>query len=199
MSTIVSPQPPSGKTPQIMTVAEYHHLIDTGVLTEDDKVELLEGRIVPKMPRNPPHDTSLDITNEKIKEVLPHGFRLRVQSAITLADSEPEPDLVVAKGSPRTFSTRHPNPFDIRTLIEVSDSTLVIDRRDKGRIYARANIGCYWIINLVDRQIEVYTDPDPHAATPHYRQRQDYVVGQSVPLILDGQIVVQLPVQDLLP
>lgn len=151
------------------------------------------------MPRNPPHEGNVDVAQEVIHDVLPGGWRLRVQSAITLADSEPEPGLAIAKGDRRTFLARHPGPADIGMLAEVSDSTLLTDRRDKARIYARAGIGCYWIFNLVDRQIEVHTNPDSQANPPCYRQRQGYTVGQTVPLVLNGQTVALLPVGDLLP
>jgi hypothetical protein len=84
-------------------------------------------------------------------------------------------------------------------LIEVSDSTLAGDRADKGRIYARANIPIYWIVNLVDRLIEIYTSPSGPIADPTYAQRQDYRPGDSVPLILDGITVTTIAVSDLLP
>ena len=84
-------------------------------------------------------------------------------------------------------------------LIDVSETSLHRDRTEKLRIYARANIGCYWIINLVDRQIEVYTDPTGPDADPRYLQKQDYSINDSVPLVLDGQQITTIPVRDLLP
>jgi Uma2 family endonuclease len=122
-----------------------------------------------------------------------------VQCAITLGDSEPEPDGAVVRGDARTYLTRYPGPGDVGLVIEVADSTLAADRIDKGRIYARAGIVCYWIVNLVDRQIEVYTSPSGPTAAPAFAQQADYHVGDAVPLVLDGTTVVSIPVQDLLP
>src|SRR5438552_1580477 len=157
---------------QRFTVDEYHRMIDGGILTEEDRVELLEGWIVAKMPQTPMHNSVLDRSYEILRNVLPVGWRVRVQSAITTPDSEPEPDLAVVEGPANRYRTRHPGPADIAALVEVSDSTLTHDRGPKGQLYARANIGVYWIINLVDMQVEVYTDPTGPDASPRYRQRQ---------------------------
>jgi Uma2 family endonuclease len=181
------------------TVAEYHQLIQIGVFAHDEQFELLEGWIVPKMSRNPPHDVALDKAQEVIRHNLPAGWRLRVQSAITTGDSEPEPDLAAVLGPAERYLDHHPGPTEIGTLIEVAESSLAQDRVEKGRIYARAKIPVYWIINLVDRRIEVYTDPTGPDRMPCYRQRQDYGANQSVPLCIEGRVVAQLPVQELLP
>src|SRR5689334_16606792 len=77
------------------TVDEYHTMIRAGVFAHDERFELLEGWIVPKMSRNPPHDASMDQTHEEVRSRLPNGWRIRVQSAITTSDSEPEPDLAI--------------------------------------------------------------------------------------------------------
>jgi Uma2 family endonuclease len=180
------------------SVDEYHRLIQIGLLTEDDPVELLEGWIVPKMPRHTPHDVSIDMAQDALRPRLPAGWRLRVQSAITTLDSEPEPDFAIVPGPPGRYLAHHPLPNEIATLIEVSESTLERDRQDKGRLYARAAIGIYWIVNLIDRQVEVYTDPTGPDPDPRYRQRQDYAFDQSVPLWIDGREVAQVPVRELM-
>jgi Uma2 family endonuclease len=84
-------------------------------------------------------------------------------------------------------------------LAEVSDSSLDRDRNDKGRIYARARIPIYWIINLFDRQVEVYTDPSGPTAAPAYAKRQIFKVGDAVPVMLDGALVGSIPVAELMP
>jgi hypothetical protein len=181
------------------TVDEYHQLIQAGILTEDDPVELLEGWIVPKMPRGPAHDTAIELTNEALRSRLPTGWRVRVQSAITTIDSEPEPDLAIVRGSIRNNLGRHPGPEDIGVAIEVVDASLGRDRKDKGRLFARAGIVCYWIVNLTDRLVEVYTDPSGADANAGYRQRRDYGIDDAVPLVLDGQERAQIPVAEMLP
>ena len=181
------------------SVAEYHRLIELGMLTEDDNIELLEGYLVHKMSRNPPHDAAIQKGMKRWLRVLPAGWDLRVQSAITLTESEPEPDFTIVRGDENDYLARDPTAADIGLVVEVSDSTLPGDRDDKGRIYARAGIPCYWIVNLVDGQIEVYTSPSGPVADPKFAQRVDHRPGDSVPLILGGTTVVQVAVQDLLP
>ena len=181
------------------TVAEYHQMIQTGLLTEDDNVELLEGWIVPKSPRSPAHDGTMGVAEEVIREQFPPGWRIRVKSAITLADSEPEPDLAIVQGPPSRYMDHHPGSSEIAFLVEVADSSLLRDRNDKVRIYARAGIAIYWIINLVNAQIEVYTLPSGPVENATYGQRQDYRPGDVIPLILNGQEVGRIAAQDLLP
>ena len=179
------------------TVDEYHSMIQTGILTENDRVELLEGWVLPKVPGNPRHDSALDQSQETLRNVLPPGWRLRVQSAITTPDSEPEPDIAVVQGPANRYRTRHPEPLDIGMLAEVSDSTLANDRGLKAQLYARAGIAVYWIINLVDNQVEVYTDPTGPDPSPHYRQRRDYRAGDTIALTVGG-VPLAVTVADLL-
>ena len=181
------------------TVDEYHRMIQTGILREGEPYELLEGWIVPKMTRNPPHDLALGLADDEIGSRLAAGWFRRVQSAVTTPDSEPEPDLAVVRGSRRDYADHHPGPRDMGLVIEVADATLQHDRVVKGRLYARGGVPTYWIINIPDRQVEVYTDPTGPDPAAHYRQRQDYRIGDSVPLILDGNQIGQIPVQNLLP
>jgi hypothetical protein len=202
MSTLMQPatafQPPSLPVRRF-TVDEYHRLIQIGMLTEDDPVELLEGLIVPKMPRNPPHDGTIQISSAVLRQFLPPDWEVRVQCAITLLDSEPEPDLAVVPGPPARFLQLHPGPLDIALLMEIADSSLLRDRLEKGRLYARAGIAIYWIVNLSDRWIEVYTDPSGPGANPTYHQRQDFPLGTQVPLVLGGQQTALIPVSSILP
>lgn len=181
------------------TVDQYHRLIEDGHLTEDDDLELIEGYLVHKMARNAPHDIAIELADEQVRTRLPLGWRIRIQSAVTLPDSEPEPDIAIVRGAARSRSQRHPSSSDVGQLIEVSASTLDGDRADKCRIYARANIAIYWIINLVDRQIEVYSQPTGPTPAPAYANRQDYRSGDSVPLVLDGVTVGAIAVDDVMP
>ena len=103
------------------------------------------------------------------------------------------------RGPAQRYLTGHPGPGDVAIVIEVSDSTLSTDRNFKGRIYARAAIGEYWVINLVDRQVEVYTDPTGDVPDPQYRQRRDYGPAEELPFVLAGQELARFRVSDLLP
>lgn len=180
------------------SVATYQHLTRLGVLTEDDNVELIDGYVVMKMAHSPPHDNTLQRLSRRLFRLAPPGWEVRIQLATTLATSEPEPDALLARGDETTFATRHPGPADIGFVVEVSATSLDFDRLDKGRIYAQAAIRIYWIVNLIDRQVEVYTDPRPADPVPGYAARTDYRPGDSVPLVLDGQAVAHIPVVDLL-
>ncbi len=181
------------------TVDDYHRLIEKGILGENDRVELLEGWIVPKTTHNPPHDGTIQIISEQLRRWIPQKWDFRIQSAVTMADSEPDPDLAIVRDLEREYLTRHPGPPDIGLLIEVAESSLIQDREDKARIYARAGIPTYWIINLVDARIEVFSDPTGPEAQPAYRGRATYRDEEFVPLVLDGTEIARIPAKDLLP
>lgn len=201
MMTQTAALPIQGTTAGIrrFSVDEYHRLIELGILTEDDNLELLDGYLVHKMTCNPPHDAAIQKGVKTWIRRLPAGWDLRVQSAVTLADSEPEPDFAIVRGDESAYISRHPGAADVGLVIEVADSTLAGDRVDKGRIYASAGIVCYWIVNLIQRQIEVYTLPSGVGDSPSYAQRVDYHLGDTVPFVLGGTSLPPVAVQDLLP
>jgi Uma2 family endonuclease len=180
------------------SVAEYHRLTEIGILTEDDNLELIKGYLVHKMARNPLHDGTMHQVFDVLNSNLPAGWDVRIGCAVTLADSVPEPDLAVVREDAAGYMTRHPGPADVGLVVEVSDSTLAGDRADKGRIYARAGIPYYWIINLPDGQVEVYEGPSGPAAVPAYARRQDHRPGDTLPFILDGALIAALTVQGLM-
>lgn len=203
MSVLTKPSAPVPKRAPLpvmrFTVPEYHRMISSRILTEDHDVELLDGYIVPKMPRNPPHEYSLSKAHRLIGSLLRADWYLRNQMAITTFESEPEPDLAAVLAPEDRYEARHPASADIGLLIEVSDSTLARDRQEKLVIYARARIGCYWIVNIPDRQIEVYTLPTGPDTAPGYGQCRTYRPGDSVPVEIAGQPCGTIPVNALLP
>jgi hypothetical protein len=178
------------------TVAEYRHLADIGVLTEDDNVELLEGWIVPKKTKNPPHEFCISRLR-LVADCLSDGWLLRIQCAINTADSEPEPDGAIVRAPEERYLARHPRgPDDIQYVIEIADSTLARDRR-KARLYAADGLPTYVIINLPDHQVEFHTEPAPEDR--RYQAQRVLRPGEALPIILDGQTVAQIPVEKLLP
>lgn len=200
MSVLTMPAPGIPPFPvQRISVDKYHELIERDMYTEDDKVELIEGYIVPKMARGLPHDSTMDCFDLAFEGRLPPGWKMRCQRAVTLIDSEPEPDYAIVRMPARGFESRHPTPKDIGQLTEVSDSSLDQDRGEKKRVYARAGIPVCWIVNLVDNIIEVYTQPSGPTENPDYASRQDFARGDVVPVVLDGVTIASLPVSDLLP
>jgi Uma2 family endonuclease len=181
------------------SVEHYHRMIEAGILDEDDKVELLEGYLVLRPYQTPRHNTVIRVVHKALADMLPAGWDIRILSAVTLPDSEPEPDLAVVRGDERSYFRHHPGPSEIGLLVEVADYPLARDREDKARIYARAGIAIYWIDNLVDRQVEVMTVPSGPSAAPAYGQRQVHTPGADVPVILDGKALGSVLVRDLLP
>jgi Uma2 family endonuclease len=170
-----------------LTVDQYHELIRSGKLTDEDPVELLEGILVFKMPKNAPHATSNSLVRQQIESLLPSGWHYRSQEPITLSDSEPEPDGAVVRGSMLAYSARHPGVEDIALVIEDADTSLQRDRELKQQIYARAGITQYWIANLNERQLEVHLEPVSAGPEPRYRQVSAYLCGSVVPLVIGGQ------------
>lgn len=180
------------------TVEQYHRMIATGVLTENDRVELLEGWIVNKMPQNPVHAGTISIVAAKLSVKLPKGWIIRVQSPITLPDSEPEPDLAVVRGPEGRYLTTHPQPAEICLLVEVADTTLDYDRAAKGRAFAQARIPVYWIVNLMESKVEVYSQRRG-GKTPCYRRQEHFGIEYGVPLVIAGRELAGIPVRHLFP
>jgi Uma2 family endonuclease len=192
-----SPELPPLKTHRF-TVEQYDRLVKIGFLTPDDRLELLEGWIVDKMPQDLPHASVTDLSREALEAILPSDWRIRDQKPIALVDSRPEPDLAVVRGPLRRYLDRHPGPVDIAFLIEVADSTVEEDRERKGRIYARARIAVYWILNIPEGIVEVYTQPRA-GRSPSYRRRQDHTRSDVIPVVIEGQEIARIPVRELLP
>ena len=182
-----------------LTVDQYHELIRSGKLGEDDPVELLEGILVFKIAKNTRHTTATNLARREVEQRLPQGWHYIVQDPITLSDGEPEPDGAVVRGRIEDYAAAHPGPADVELVIEVADTSLARDRGMKLRSYARAGIAAYWIINLIERQVEAYTDPDRTSDEPGYRRREVFAAGAAVPFLVDGALVGEVPAAELLP
>ncbi|MDY6785753.1 MAG: Uma2 family endonuclease [Cyanobacteriota bacterium] len=182
-----------------LSVEQYHAMIEKGILSDDDAVELLEGWLICKMPKNPPHRATTRLVRTALESILPAGWYVDSQEPITLSNSEPEPDVVVVRGDTRQYLDRHPNAEEIALVIEVSDTTLQRDRDLKKRLYARSGIPVYWIVNLIERQIEVYTQPSGELDPPDYTQRQNYAHSTLIPVAIENIKVGKLSVSSLFP
>lgn len=170
-----------------LSVEQYHEMIAAGILTEDDPVELLEGWLVTKMPKKPKHSHTTQTLDDRLREILPKGWIVSIQEPITMADSEPEPDVMVLRGSRDDYAERHPNPDDVALVVEAADATLPRDRTLKLRIYAAARIPVYWIVNLEDGQLEVYTDPAGVGDKAIYQKRDVYGKTDDAPVMIEGR------------
>jgi Uma2 family endonuclease len=175
-----------------MNVDEYERI--SGMLDED-RIELIDGYLVRKMGKKPPHVWAVETLLLAFLALLPIGYFCRKEDPVRFPDlHEPEPDVAVIRGSRADFRGRIPDGKDIALLVEVSETTLGRDQGPKLLAYARAGILHYWIVNLVDGRIEVYTDPSADG----YKTRQDFQADQDVPLVIDGTEVGRIAVNDIL-
>lgn len=152
------------------TREEYDRLVALGVFN-GEPLELIDGQLIVAEPQGSYHAGTIGLVADVIRAVLPAGFVVRVQAPIALDDdSEPEPDVAVVPGTHEDYFIAHPQRPAL--LVEVADSSLRFDRRQKESLYARGGVRDYWIVNLVDRVLEVYRDPSADASAVygwHYR------------------------------
>lgn len=193
---IPAPQPP---TDRHWTRQEYYRLVELGVLSEDDHVELVGGRIVEMAPQNEPHATSISLSARVIETAFGQSCYARQQQPLSLpGDSEPEPDIAVVTGRPRDYLQSHPTSALL--VIEVADTTLYFDRTQKAGLYASAGILDYWLLDVKGRVLEVRRNPlsDPdHPFGFRYGDLKTYLPGDIVtPLAAEGKTI---KVSDLLP
>lgn len=142
---------------------EYDRLIEAGFFEPGDAVELLGGHLIVAEPQGSGHFAAVRAAEEALRVAFGHGWEVRGQGPLALdEESEPEPDLAVVPGSFRDYQTGHPSRPAL--AVEVSESSLALDREHKGSLYARAGLADYWIVNLPERALEVYRDPGPDPA-----------------------------------
>ena len=178
-----------------MSIEKYEQLVGSGVFTKRDKLQLINGRLVAKVTKNPPHAVANDRCRNALSRSLPTGWSIRTENPVRLPPgSEPEPDQCVVRGELTDYVERHPCAADVGLLIEIADASLA-DDRTMARTYAASDVRIYWIVNLVDRQIEVYTSPTADG----YDDMQAYKPGENVPIVLDGVEVGYVAVSDILP
>ncbi len=140
------------------TRREYDRMADAGVFRPDERVQLIEGEIVTMTPQNSPHAAAIGKAQRVLERLFGPNVWVRVQMPLIIdPDSEPEPDLAVVPGAPGDYRDEHPRTAML--VVEVSDSTLPLDREHKRRLYARAGIPEYWIVNLAERCLEIYRNP----------------------------------------
>ena len=162
---------------RLLTCDDYHAMIAAGILDEEDNVELLNGELVFKARKTPLHAGTVTRLNHVLHLLLHSRSIVSVASAITLEPlSEPEPDVAILKLRDDYYFDAHPKPKDTFLLIEVSDTTLEKDRTVKAPLYAEAGIPFYWIVNLPEMQLEVYSQPDKG----QYKLRQIYLLDEKV-------------------
>jgi hypothetical protein len=142
-------------------VEDYYRMAETGVLRPDVRVELLDGEIIDMSPIGPSHGSALKYLLKCFSREDSDRWLLSIQDPIRLDDqSEPQPDLMLTRSSEGYYNVKHPTAEDVFLLVEVSDSTLEFDRSKKIPAYGRAGVPEVWIVNLVERTLEVYREPN---------------------------------------
>ncbi|MGD1895767.1 MAG: Uma2 family endonuclease [Phormidesmis sp.] len=171
MATLLSPSELSlaPSNLKLWTVEDYHRLSELGLLGSSERTELIAGQIIIMTAKGIPHVTALRMVALQIDEFLrDRPFLAITQDPIQLDDlSEPEPDLAIVQGDLLTYASKHPQPDDIRLIVEVADSTLQHDCQVKDKAYARANISEYWVIDLPNQQLHVFQSPTQQGYSSH--------------------------------
>ena len=188
MSTVTQP----------ITVKQYDRMIDAGIIGEHDQVELIEGRLVPKMGGKRPHIQAGKRSFRALSRIMTPGWHLAKEDPIVASDlSKPEPDLSVVRGDVDDYKHRDVTASDLALVVEIAEWSLTDDRTVLSRVYAASGIPTYWIINLIDGQVEVYSDPDQNSGG--YNTHAEYKPGDDVPVIIESLEIARIGVADLLP
>jgi Uma2 family endonuclease len=180
-----------------LTVRQFDQMIQNGTIDDAEDVELIEGLLVTKMGRNRPHVQAGKKGLDAFLRIVPAGWHVAKEDPFVASDwSKPEPDLALVRGRVVDYSERDVTAGDIGLIVEIADSSLAEDRDVMGRLYASSGIPVFWIVNLVDGLVEMYTNADPSGG---YRSRVDFRLGDEVPVVIDGREIGRIAVKDLLP
>jgi Uma2 family endonuclease len=180
-----------------VTLAEYHRMAEAGVFGPEPRVELLEGVIVEKMTKNPPHVIATDLIDNLLHRLVPADYFVSMGNPVAIAerDSEPEPDAAVVRGTPRDYIGRRRTARDAALVVEVADSSYDVDSRVKAAVYAAAGVPVYWLLDLNRRRLEIHADPTPAG----YARLDVADADGAAPLVLDGAEVARFAVGEVLP
>jgi len=171
------------------TVQQYHKMVESGILTEDDRVELIRGEIIEMSPIGTKHAACVNRLINLLVQLLGKRVIVAAQNPIALNDnSQPQPDVALLKPRDDFYATAHPQPQDIFLLIEVADATIIYDREEKIPLYAEANIIEVWLVDINEQIVEVYQQP----TAAGYQHIQKFACGEilSIPSFADVTITV---------
>ena len=171
------------------TAAEFLRLVEIGVLAEGDRVELIQGDLIEMSPIYITHIATLNRLVWLLSNALGKQVILSVQNPVQLSeDNLPQPDVAIFRFQEEFYSEQHAKPEDILLIIEVADTSLRYDQRVKSKLYGTAGIADYWIVNLPERQIEVYREPRPNG----YRTVTTYAPGETLSPLAFPDVVLQV-------
>lgn len=177
-----------------ISAAEYQQMVEIGIFHEDERIELIEGRIVQMAPKNLKHAIATKRANRCFAKHLGDRVIIGVQDPILLNDfSEPEPDITLLAPPDERYLENHPTPKDIFLVLEIADSSLAYDRGEKGPLFAQDGIIQFCLLNLQSRELEDYREPSPNG----YRSKRTFTEEQSFNLVAFPKVSIK--VKDLLP
>jgi Uma2 family endonuclease len=180
-----------------LSIEQYEAMVTAGIFTEQDRLELIEGLLVAQTTKSPPSSVSAGLCKRTLGRLVDDkGWHARTHQPVRIPSrsSEPEPDVSVARGTIRTYELQHPNAEDIALVVEVSDTSLQKNHR-LAKTYGAAGIPFYWIINIPDRQLEVFSSP----VDGGYAVHQILLETESVDLAIEGRMLGRISVAELLP
>ncbi len=179
-------------------VEQYLKMIVAGVFPDGARVELLSGVVVSKMTKYTPHNYSVMMLGACLRPILPSDWIIREEKSIVLGYNwRPEPDLVVARGPYARYARADPNAADLALIAEIADSSVAEDRGLKWRQYAATGIPSYWILQIKQARVDVFTDPTGRGESANYQTSTTYARGQEIPVVIDGVEVGRIAVNDL--
>ena len=182
-----------------MTIAEYHQLIESGVVVKDDRVELIEGRLVSKIQRTPQRHHSIWKAQSSLSHAVPAGWYVASGQPITLEEySEFEPDVVVVRGNARDYRDRRPGADDLALVVDVVEAVGGDIEVRKG-VYARAGVPVCWVIHTAEHRIEVYSDLTNINDFATYWEETDSTASDKIPFVIEGREIGGFTVRELTP
>ena len=189
----------TAKRPRL-SVATYDRMVEAGILPETNRFELINGKLVEKVTKGEKHSASSERTWRAIHALLPAGWHVRIEKPVSIPRrrSEPEPDVSVARGGVDDYEDRHPGPADVALVVEVTRTSAAKDR-GLARTYGGGGVPVYWIVNIPQRRIEVYSDPSGRGRSAVYRQGTTFGDGEVISVVLDGLEIGRVAVSDILP
>ena len=172
---------------RLFSVAEYHKMAEAGILSEDDRVELLEGEIVAMSPIGSRHAACVDRLTQYLVGEAGSRAIVRVQNPVRLGEhSEPQPDLALLKPRPDFYATSHPGPEDVLLVVEVAETSAAVDREVKVPLYARFGVPEVWLVDPAADRVEVFREPSAQG----YREARVLRRGDAVAPVLLPDLLV---------
>ncbi len=193
---------PPAAIPYRISAAEFFRAIEADVFGRDRRIGLWEGWLYEKMAKKVPHAVASSKIVTALFTALPAGWCFWPENPILIDDfTAPLPDLTLVRGAADDYARggRVPRAVDVGLVVELADSTLKENLTDTLRKYAGAVLPIYWVVNLVDRRVEVFHGPQFVEGVASYARAERFTPEQDVPLILDGREVARIPARDLLP